>query len=340
VIFGHLLIVLAQAMRAVPGMEDMPGMDHGADATLAAIFDMLVFARWLHFASVFTLFGSSIFWLTAGRRAKGPLIYDWPWARRMTAGVMAFAAPLALFSGLAWLAGMLANMTGGFDQAANLENIRLFFFETAFGPVWEIRLGLLAAAAVTAISPLRITIKFIILSLTGALLLINQAWLGHAAEGGGGLYGTLMIAVYCIHMGATGAWAGGLLPLVLISFELKQAGPGTPRQECYAILARYSTMASIAVTLVILSGIATAWFRTAGSLGILVQTSYGTVLFAKIILVTMMLALAGYNRFAAMPSLRRGAPAQGLRLSVLIELGLGILVLAAAAVLGITPPPQ
>jgi putative copper resistance protein D len=110
--------------------------------------------------------------------------------------------------------------------------------------------------------------------------------------------------------------------------------------ETYEILARYSTMASIAVTLIVLSGIANAWFRTAGSFGILVHASYGAVLLAKIILVTTMLALAAFNRFIAMPKLRQGAPASRLRASVLIELGLGTLVLAAAAVLGITPPPQ
>jgi copper resistance protein D len=34
----------------------------------------------------------------------------------------------------------------------------------------------------------------------GAVLLISQAWLGHAAEGGVGLYGDIMVTVYCIHV--------------------------------------------------------------------------------------------------------------------------------------------
>jgi copper resistance protein D len=34
----------------------------------------------------------------------------------------------------------------------------------------------------------------------GAVLLISQAWLGHAAEGGAGLYGYIMVTVNGIHV--------------------------------------------------------------------------------------------------------------------------------------------
>jgi putative copper resistance protein D len=333
ILLGQFHILLAQAMQGMPGMDDMPG-------TLATIFDVLVLSRWLHFATVFILFGSSFFWLTVGRPAPGQDARGLPCAQRATVRLLSIAAPLAALSGLGWLLGMLANMTGGFGRAIDPENLRLFFFETAFGPVWTLRLILLAAATITALSPLRNHIRFAILGHAGALLLISQAWLGHAAEGGSDFYGVLMISVYCVHVCAGGAWVGGLPPLTLAMFETRPAGPEASRLETYEILARYSTMASIAVTLIVLSGIANAWFRTAGSFGILVHASYGAVLLAKIILVTTMLALAAFNRFIAMPKLRQGAPASRLRASVLIELGLGTLVLAAAAVLGITPPPQ
>jgi putative copper resistance protein D len=337
---GQFPIVLAQAMQGMPGMDDMPGMDHGADATLATIFDALVLSRWVHFATVFLLFGASFFWLTVGRQAPGQTVPDLPRSQRATVRLLAIAAPLAALSGLGWLLGMLANMTGGFGPAIDPENLRLFFFETAFGPVWGVRLILLAAAAVTALSPLRNDIRFTILGHAGALLLISQAWLGHAAEGGSGLYGAMTISVYCAHVCAGGAWVGGLPPLIFAMFETRTAGPEASRKETYEILSRYSAMASIAVTLLVLSGIANAWFRTAGSLGILGRTGYGAVLLAKIILVTAMLALAAFNRFIAMPRLRRGTPAGHPRASILVELGLGVLVVAAAAVLGITPPPQ
>ena len=74
------------------------------------------------------------------------------------------------------------------------------------------------------------------------------------------------------------------------------------------------------------------------------MTDYGYVLGAKAALVASMLALAYYNRFIALPRLRLGPASarQSIRLqtSVAFELGLGLCVLAAAALLGVTPPPQ
>ena len=67
---------------------------------------------------------------------------------------------------------------------------------------------------------------------------------------------------------------------------------------------RYSLMAMVAVTLIVASGIANAGFRVAGSFDKLFDTSYGDALFTKIGIVAVMLALACFNRFIAMPRLR------------------------------------
>jgi copper resistance protein D len=104
-------------------------------------------------------------------------------------------------------------------------------------------------------------------------------------------------------------------------------------------------MAIAAVALIVGSGIANAGFRVAGSFDKLFWTPYGAVLAAKIALVAIMLALAYFNRFVAMPRLSKTAAAGmaqiiRLRISVAFELVLGFLVLGVAAVLGITPPPQ
>ncbi len=74
-------------------------------------------------------------------------------------------------------------------------------------------------------------------------------------------------------------------------------------------------------------------------------TDYGAVLLAKLFAVALMLALAYFNRFIAMPRLRLAATKRmrgtgGLRASIAAELALGVLVLGIAAILGITPPPQ
>jgi putative copper resistance protein D len=104
-------------------------------------------------------------------------------------------------------------------------------------------------------------------------------------------------------------------------------------------------MAMTAVALLIATGIANAGFRVEGSFLKLLDSDYGGVLFKKIALVAAMLAFACANRFVLMPRLR-AAPVKRmtqiakLRLTVTFELSLGVLVLGASAVLGITMPPM
>jgi putative copper resistance protein D len=300
------------------------------------VFPVLVATRWVHFACVFVLFGGSLYWIYAGRDRWSAGRAGLPRARAATMRLLRVAGPLAALSGVLWLAGTIANMADGFGSLRDLDTLRLFFLETQFGPVSLARLALLALAGIVALvaPPRRAT--FAVLALLGAVLLASQALLGHAAEGGFGRHGALMIAAYGVHVLAAGAWVGGLAPLVFALRERRwDAG------AAHAILSRYSTMASVAVVLIVATGIANAGFRVADSFSILVHTAYGDVLAIKIVLVCAMLALAGFNRFVAMPRLRRrGASSAGQRASVAIELGFGVLVLGVAAVLGITPPPQ
>jgi putative copper resistance protein D len=164
-------------------------------------------------------------------------------------------------------------------------------------------------------------------------------------KGGAGLYGTAMLIAYAIHALAAGAWVGGLPPLLFACVEQRFFDPEDARKWTIDVLVRYSAMAIVAVVLIVVSGIANAGFRVAGSFDKLFDTGYGDVLFAKIGVVALMLVLASFNRFVALPRLR-AAPLKGmaqinrLRISVAAELLLGVLVLLVAAVLGMTPPPQ
>ncbi|WP_162180405.1 CopD family protein [Methylocapsa aurea] len=308
-------------------------------------FQFLLIARWIHFASVFALFGSSFFWFYMGpeRSSAGP--NGLPRALRATIILLRVAAPVAALSGGAWLAGMLVHMTSDIGSLVDPETLRLFFFNTPFGAVAIIRLTLLALGVGVAASPWHGRTWMSALMHIGALLLVSQAWLGHAAEGGTGLYGDAMIAAYAIHVLAAGAWVGGLPPLLFALAEQRRFGPEEARKCSLDIMSRYSLMAMIAVTFIVLSGIVSAGFRVAGSFDKLFYTSYGDALVTKSVVVAVMLALACFNRFVAMPKLRVASlkgmtQIDRLGYSVACELALGLLVLAAAAVLGVTMPPQ
>jgi copper resistance protein D len=338
-IFQYLVLAQDAAQDSVGQMDQASGQ------VLWMTYRPLVIGRWIHFASAFVLFGSSFFWFYMPREHS--LAHPGQLAKALAATtiMLRIAAPVAAISGVAWLALVLINMTSDFHSVVDPEDLRLFFYETPVGTVSIIRLALLAIAVVVAFLPWHGRVWYSSLLHIGALLLISQAWLGHAAQGGAGVYGAIMITVYAIHMLAAGAWVGGLPPLLFGLVEQRHFAPNEARICTVDILSRFSAMAMIAVTLIVASGIANAGFRVAGSFGKLFYTDYGDALLTKISVVAAMLALAYFNRFVFMPKLRSAAlkgmeQITWLGRSVTLELALGVLVLGAAAVLGITPPPQ
>jgi putative copper resistance protein D len=342
-IFQYLVLVQDAAQDVAP--EAMAQMDEATGEALWMTYWPLVIARWIHFASVFVLFGSSFFWFYMPREHSFTHPGQLTTTLSATTTMLRIAAPIVAISGVAWVALVLINMTNDFHSIVNPEDVHLYFFETPIGMVSIIRLVLFVIALVTAFLPWHGRVWYSSLLHIGALLLISQAWLGHAAEGGAGVYGAIMITVYAIHVLAAGAWVGGLPPLLCGLVEQRRFAATEARLCTIDILSRFSAMAMVGVTLIVASGIANAGFRVGGSFGVLFDTEYGTVLFTKIGIVAVMLTLAYFNRFIFMPILRHPvlegiAQIIWLGRSVALELALGMVVVGAAAVLGITPPPQ
>jgi copper resistance protein D len=341
--FQYLL--LAQDAASDAAQEAMGQMDQSSGQALWLTWWPLVIARWIHFASVFVLFGSSFFWFYMPREHSFAHPGQLTKTLARTTIMLRIAAPVAAISGVAWAALVLINMTSDFNSVINPDDLYAYFYETPVGLVTIIRFVLLAITVVVALLPWHGRVWYSSLLHLGALLLISQAWLGHAAEGGAGVYGAIMITVYAIHVLAGGAWVGGLPPLLSGLLEQRKINPEEARICTVDILSRFSAMGMVAVTLIVASGIANAGFRVAGSFGKLFYTEYGNVLVTKISVVAVMLALAYFNRFIFMPKLRR-AELKGIihikRLgrSVGFEMVLGVGVVFVAAILGITPPPQ
>ncbi len=297
---------------------------------MVLVFWPLVIARWIHFASVFVLFGSSFFWFYVGHERSSAGGSGLPRTLRATTNLLRIAAPLAAISGIAWLAFILINIARDFGSVVDPEDLRLFFFETPFGTVSFLRLALLAIAIAIAFLPRHGRWSFAALLPVSAVLLVTQAWFGHSADGVG-YYRAAMITVYGIHAIAAAAWVGGLVPLLFAIMEQRRCGPSEEAcNRTFDILSHFSLMAIVAVTLIVLSGATNAGFRVVGLFGKLLDSDYGDVLLKKIALVTVMLAFACLNRFVLMPGLR-AASLKGerqmvkLRYSVTFELAIGIL---------------
>jgi putative copper resistance protein D len=153
--------------------------------------------------------------------------------------------------------------------------------------------------------------------------------------------GNISIGVYAIHVLAAGAWIGGLFPL---GVWLVSARNGTSEDLTSAVLAldRFSVMGMVAVPLIVVSGFLNVAFRLDGLLSALITTSWGRTLCIKLVMVITMAALAVANRFVLLPRLKIGTEAAlpALARNVFAEQGLGLIVIAAAAILGILPSPQ
>jgi copper resistance protein D len=294
-----------------------------------AVVQMLVLARWAHFLAVAILFGTPLFCIYA---SSGP----WrPYSQQHAAIVCASVA--ATISGLCWLGLSLVDMTG---EPASLFDIQLwqsYFFQTGFGVAWIIRLVILTVTVVVALLRREGFRQSAILAALGALLLIDQAWLGHAAATPGSL-GVAAITSYAIHVLAASTWIGGLLPLAVELARLRTAADEMALSAARNILQRFSLVGIVAVLAILSSGVVNTAFRMT-SWREFFDTNYGLILAAKIALFALMLILAAINRLKLMPRmLANSTSVRRLQFNVIVELMVGAFVLFAAAILGLQPP--
>jgi copper resistance protein D len=299
----------------------------------------LVAARFFHLVCAIILFGGTAFVLYSrldvGRSERlEPL-----------PGILATAAFGLCLSGLAWFVLTAANMAGGLRDALDRETLSSLLWETSFGLVWSVR------------APLMLIIFFAMLwwrrmsglsrrgtalvACVAATLLASLAGVGHTQVDEGFLAG-LHVTADAVHLLASGAWVGGLIPLFF--FLAPDRTGQVSNDEAVHILLRFSGMGYVAVAALIGSGLMNCWFLL-GSPSHLINTTYGHLLLAKLGLFGLMLLLALSNRFWLVPTIAQSKTESGskrllarLRRQVGGELLLGLFVVGAVSMLGMLSP--
>jgi copper resistance protein D len=296
------------------------------------IIEALVLARFVHFYAVMVLFGSCLFPLYAVPRHRGTAMQ----LGHLPRSFYALAANAALASGIAWMVCSFADITGGAANLVSGRILSIFFLQTGFGRAWVVRLVILGVLAFAA-SRRHKDIRFASCAALSSLLLASQAWLGHAATGVG-ISENVLIGVYAIHVLAAGAWIGGLHSL---GIWLTSTRSGTSEASAVLVLDRFSSMGMVAVPLILLSGFLNAAYRLDGDGLPLIDSAWGKTLSVKLALVLTMIMLAAVNRFVLLPriSIEIDTALPTLGRNVFFEQGLGVIVVAAAAILGLLPPP-
>jgi copper transport protein len=156
----------------------------------------------------------------------------------------------------------------------------------------------------------------------------------------------LLVVVDTLHVLAMSAWLGGLAMLL---FVLPIAVRALDRRERLPLVAaaagRFSRLAMSAVALLLLSGIVQS-IALVGAFDAFLETAYGRLVLAKIVLFLGLISFGAYNQRRLLPRLRAVAgggeeperAAALLRRSVACEVALALVVLGLASVLVATQP--
>jgi copper resistance protein D len=255
--------------------------------------------------------------------------------------VAAWSIVAAFLSALFWFWLEVASMSGlSLKEAFGSVAWRTVLFQTQFGRVWQLRLGLIVAAfALIAIGLAKVKTHRVltpVLWLVSVVFLVSLAWISHAAAANVrslGLLGDVL------HLCAAGAWIGGLAPLTI--FLTRVRASFSLGETVARVVHRFSTLSLCCVSILVVSGISNSWLLV-GSIYALFSTPYGRLLLFKLTLFVILVGFGVRNRLLVKTKLLQ-APARPdllfqLRRNVLCEVSLGVAVIAIVACLGVTPP--
>ncbi|WP_066552130.1 copper homeostasis membrane protein CopD [Croceicoccus bisphenolivorans] len=277
----------------------------------------VVFARFALFALTLGLAGVPLYLRINGvTRATG--------VQRLALGVCAvlvFCA--AIWWAAAAIAAMAAMSLGDLDTAT----FRAVLDATPLGPVLKVRL----AAALAMVLALALFPRNILLALLGTIVLAAGAWTGHAGATEG-VTGTVHRVSDMLHLIGAAVWFGAL------AIFIASISGSSDRRDLSHRLERFARTGTIVVTVLALTGAANAWIIAAP--GWSASSTWSLLLAAKVGLFFAMLALAGLNRWKLTPALKSGRPTaeRNLRLSLSLEAGCAIAIVALVAILGLGNP--
>lgn len=303
--------------------------------------ELIVAIRSLHIGAAVLVAGAFAFqFLVWPRCAQADGVRDalslW---LRLSAG---WGMAVALVTWVIWLALIAGSMSAA---PLSLEVLKTVLARTSFGHVWILRFALglfvllevLLRRSVPGNAALRVGG-----AVSAVLFLMSLAWAGHAIGSPPPLR-ALHLSADALHLLGAGLWLGALLPLC---FVLRRARTRTGEAWLAAASAatrNFSRLGVVAVLTILVSGVVNTSLQV-GSLAALVDTGYGQLVSAKIVLFATIVLIAGYNRWRLAPNLQAsgvdGGPRSlaALYRNAMLELFLGGAIIALVGLLGNMAP--
>lgn len=276
---------------------------------------VLVFARFGLMADLALLMGLPLFWWAMGMAGSRVVLVA------LALGGMALSA--------LWLLASGASMTGTPMLPPDWATAEILLTMTPIGPVLAVRAAaLLAALALALAGGTRLVL------IPAAVAAATIAWTGHAGATED-MTGTIHRAADVAHIWAASGWIGALAAL------LHAVTAHRPQVDRVAVmLAKFSLLGTVFVATLVVTGVVNSLMIVGiADLPALAGSRYGWLLGAKLLLFAGMLGLAALNRWRLTPALERGEGAIGaLRLSLAVETGAAIAIMALVALLGTLDP--
>lgn len=258
--------------------------------------------------------------------------------RSMLAGTAVLGALLSIAS----IVMMASAMSGESDFAELRPHIEMMVFETDVGLAWVVRIVALLTAGLAVM--LRAPgFSLWVAAFAGGIALASLAWNGHGAMDEGSRR-DWHFTVDILHLLVAGAWLGALVAFALMAKITALQTEARIRLLARAV-SRFEVIGAVIVVVITVTGVVNYLFIVGPKLDEILLSTYGILLFIKVVLFAGMLVLAALNRFHLGPLLERSlrdgqytVAANALRRSVVVELVAAVVIVGLVAWLGTLSP--
>ncbi|WP_339525153.1 copper homeostasis membrane protein CopD [Pseudomonas sp. EL_65y_Pfl2_R96] len=293
--------------------------------------------RFALYVDLMLLFGVALFGLYSLKgqeRVSGAVL---PF-RSILAGTAVLGAVLSVAS----MVMMVSAMSGESDFAELRPHIEMMVLETDVGLAWTVRVVALVVAGLAVM--LRAPgVGLLVAVFAGGIALSSLAWSGHGAmDEGSRRY--WHFAVDILHLLAAGAWLGALMAFALMA-KINALQTEVRLRLLVRAVNRFEVVGAAIVLVITVTGVVNYLFIVGPKLDEVFLSTYGILLFIKVMLFAGMLVLAALNRFHLGPFLQRSlrdgqyaVAANALRRSVVVELAAAVLIVGLVAWLGTLSP--
>lgn len=343
----------AAAGATAPGQSAVPAAHHpAAQMPESAGFDaespLYVAIRWLEFTGLLVVFGTITFrlfvlgFMGREREPRVALIA----AAAITAARAGVVATIVVGVAALLRLGAQSVAMHGTADAWDLAFIGAMLRKTVWGWGWLLQ----AAGGLIALAGFRGARNaphgapngraewswgWTIATLGAAILAFTPALSGHAVSAP--RLTALAILADGMHVIGAGGWLGSLLLVVTVGIPAAlRLGEGERGSAVADLVNAFSPTALVFAGLTATTGVFAAWLHL-GAVNALWQTTYGQTLLVKLAVLSVVAATGAYNWLRVRPTLGDVEGARRVRRSAMVELAVGVLVLAVTAVLVATP---